>query len=75
MDGFLVNSALRGRRHNLLGGVAMAIAMGYELVPAYLSADLAGHATLAATADTLAAIALVINAADNFLDFGVGVPL
>jgi hypothetical protein len=51
------------------------IAMGYELVPAYLAADPAGHATLAATADTLAAIALVTNAAGNFLGFGVVVPL
>jgi hypothetical protein len=43
------------------------IAMGYELVPAYLAADLAGQATLAATADTFAAVALVTNAAGNFL--------
>jgi hypothetical protein len=35
------------------------IAMGYELVPAYISADPAGQATLAATADTFAAVALV----------------
>jgi uncharacterized membrane protein AbrB (regulator of aidB expression) len=33
------------------------IAMGYELVPAYLDTDPGGQATLAATADTLAAIA------------------
>jgi hypothetical protein len=39
------------------------IAMGYELVPAYLAADPAGQTTLAATADTFAAIALVTNAA------------
>ena len=39
------------------------IAMGYELVPAYLAADPGEQATLAATADTFAAIALVINAA------------
>jgi hypothetical protein len=51
------------------------IAMGYELVPAYLAADPAGQATLAATADTFAAIALVTNAAGNFLGFGVVVPL
>ena len=52
------------------------IAMGYELVPAYMAADPAGQATLAATADTFAAIALVTNAAgNNFLGFGVVVPL
>jgi hypothetical protein len=51
------------------------IAMGYELVPAYINADPAGQATLAATADTFAATALVINAAGNFLNFGVVVPL
>jgi hypothetical protein len=51
------------------------IAMGYELVPAYLAADPAGQAALAVTADTLAAIALVTNAAGNFLGFGVVVPL
>jgi hypothetical protein len=51
------------------------IAMGYELVPAYLAADPGIQATLAATADTFAAIALVTNAAGNFLNFGVVVPL
>jgi hypothetical protein len=51
------------------------IAMGYQLVPAYLAADPAGQATLAATADTFAAIAVVTNAAGNFLGFGVVVPL
>jgi hypothetical protein len=51
------------------------IAMGYELVPAYIDADPAGQATLAATADTFAATALVTNAAGNFLNFGVVVPL
>jgi hypothetical protein len=50
------------------------IAMGYELVPAYVAADAGGQATLAA-ADTFAAIALVTNAAGNFLGFGVVVPL
>jgi hypothetical protein len=49
--------------------------MGYELVPAYIAADPAGQARLAATADTFAAIALVTNAAGNFLGFGVVVPL
>jgi hypothetical protein len=51
------------------------IAMGYQLVPAYIAADPAGQATLAATADTFAAIALVTNAAGNFLGWGVVVPL
>jgi hypothetical protein len=49
--------------------------MGYELVPAYLAADPGGQATLAATADSFAATALVTNAAGNFLGFGVVVPL
>jgi hypothetical protein len=51
------------------------IAMAYELVPAYLAAAPAAQAVLAATADTLAAIALVTNAAGNFLGWGVVVPL
>jgi hypothetical protein len=51
------------------------MAMGYQLVPAYLAAEPGGQATLAATADTFAAIALVTNAAGNFLGFGVVVPL
>ena len=51
------------------------IAMGYELVPAYIAADPAGQATLAATAATLVAIALMTNAAGKFLNFGVVVPL
>ena len=34
------------------------IAMGYQLVLVYMDADPAGQATLAATADTFAAIAL-----------------
>jgi hypothetical protein len=51
------------------------IAMGYELVPAYIAADSAGQATLAATADTFAALALVTNAAGKFLGCGVVVPL
>jgi hypothetical protein len=48
----------------------------------YIDADPAAQATLAATADTFAAtadtfaaIALVTNAAGNFLNFGVVVPL
>jgi hypothetical protein len=51
------------------------IAMAYELVPAFINADPAGQANLAATADTFAATALVTNAAGNFLGFGVVVPL
>lgn len=51
------------------------IAMAYELVPAYTEADPAGQATLAATADTFAATALVTNAAGNFLGWGVAIPL
>jgi hypothetical protein len=51
------------------------IAMGYAIVPAYMDADPGGQAALAATADTFAAIALVINAAGNFLNWGVVVPL
>ena len=47
------------------------IAMGYSIVPAYMDADPGGKATLGATADTFAAIALVSNAAGNFLNFGV----
>jgi hypothetical protein len=47
------------------------IAMGYELVPAYINPDPGGQATLAVTADTLACIALVTNAAGNFLGWGV----
>jgi hypothetical protein len=46
-----------------------------SLVPAYVAADPAGQATLAATADTFAAIALVTNAAGNFLGWGIVVPL
>jgi hypothetical protein len=51
------------------------IAMGYELVPAYIAADPAGQATLAAIADTFTAIALMTSSAGNFLGWGVVVPL
>jgi hypothetical protein len=51
------------------------IAVGYELVPAHIAADPVGQATLAATADTFAAIALVTTAAGNFLGWGVVIPL
>ena len=53
----------------------MPIAMDYELVPAYVDANPAEQATLAAAGDTFAATALVTNAAGNFLNFGVVVPL
>jgi hypothetical protein len=43
--------------------------------PAYMDADPGGQATLGAAADTFAAIALVSNAAGNFLNWGVVVPL
>jgi hypothetical protein len=49
--------------------------MGCELVPAYIAADPAGQATLAATADTFASVALVTNAAGDFLGWGVLVAL
>jgi hypothetical protein len=51
------------------------IGMAYELVPAYTDADPAGQATLAATANTLAATALVTNGAGNFHGWGVATPL
>lgn len=51
------------------------IAMGCELVPAYIAADPAGQATLAATADTFASVGLVTNAAGDFLGWGVLVAL
>lgn len=51
------------------------ISMAYELVPAFSDADPAGQVTLAATFDTFAATALVINSAGNFLGWGVAVPL
>jgi hypothetical protein len=53
----------------------ISIALGYQLVPAYVGVDPAGQATPAATADTFATIALVTNAAGNFLGWGVGVLL
>lgn len=51
------------------------IAMGYELVPAYTAAGPAGQASMAVTADTLAAIALVTNSAGNILGWGVATPM
>lgn len=51
------------------------IAMGYELVPAYSGAGPAAQASMAVTADTLAAIALVTNSAGNVLGWGVATPM
>ncbi len=51
------------------------IAMGYELVPAYTGAGPVAQASMAATADTLAAIALVTNSAGNVLGWGVATPM
>jgi hypothetical protein len=48
--------------------------MGCELAPAYIAPD-PGQATLAATADTFASVALVTNAAGDFLGWGVLVAL
>lgn len=52
----------------------LPIAMAYELAPAYTGAAGSEVAALAATFDTLAAVALVTNAAGNFLGWGVVVP-
>jgi hypothetical protein len=51
------------------------IAMAYELAPAYADADGATQASLAVTADTLAATALITNYAGNFLGWGVAIPM
>lgn len=51
------------------------IAMAYELVPAYTEAEPAAQSTLAVTADTFAATALVTNGAGNLLGWGVATPL
>jgi hypothetical protein len=51
------------------------IAMAYELAPAYADASGATQASLATTADTLAAISLVTNYAGNFLGWSVAIPL
>lgn len=50
------------------------IAMAYELAPAYVARG-ADRATLGAVSDTVAALALVINAAGDALVWGVTVPL
>ena len=68
----------------ILGAVGMTlvqvshlvpIAMAYELAPAYVEATGSEQATLGTTADTLAALCLVVNAAGNALGWGVAVPL
>ena len=53
----------------------LPIAMAYELVPAYVAAEAADKDAIAVTADTLAASALVLNSAGNFLGWGVATPL
>jgi hypothetical protein len=49
--------------------------MAYELAPAYSTGGLVERLTIGNTADTLAAISLVINAAGNAVGWGVAVPL
>lgn len=51
------------------------IAMAYELVPGYTAADAATQASLATTADTLAALALVVNYTGDVVLWGVVVPM
>lgn len=51
------------------------IAMAYELAPAYANASGSEQATLAVTADTLAAASTVLDAAGNALGWGVVVPM
>lgn len=51
------------------------IGMAYELAPAYSTGGLVERLTIGNTADTLAAISLVINAAGNAVGWGVAVPL
>jgi hypothetical protein len=53
----------------------LPLAMAYELVDAYTAADAATRASLAATFDTLASLALVTNYLGNALGWGVTVPL
>ena len=53
----------------------LPIALAYELVPDYVSADAAGRVTLATTLDTLASASQVLNYAGNALGWGVVVPL
>ena len=51
------------------------IALGYELVPAYVAADETTKASLAVTFDTLANLSQILNYAGNFLGWGVAIPL
>lgn len=51
------------------------IAMAYELVPGYVAADAATQASLATTADTFAALALVVNYTGDVVLWGVVVPM
>jgi hypothetical protein len=51
------------------------IALGYELVPAYVAADETTKASLAATFDTLASLSQILNYTGNFLGWGVAIPL
>ena len=53
----------------------LPISLAYEFVPSYSAAEPAAQSTLAATFDTFAATALVMNSAGNFLGWGVAVPM
>jgi hypothetical protein len=68
----------------ILGAVALTlvtishlipIAMAYELVPGYAAGDAAAKASLATTADTFAALALVVNYTGDVVLWGVVVPM
>jgi hypothetical protein len=49
--------------------------MAYELVPGYTAGDAAAKASLATTADTFAALALVVNYTGDVVLWGVVVPM
>jgi hypothetical protein len=49
--------------------------MAYELAPAFVEATGEEQSTLGTTADTLAAVCLVTNAAGNALGWGVVIPM
>jgi hypothetical protein len=51
------------------------IALAYEFVPGYVSADEAGQSSLAVSFQTFASLSLVLNYAGNALGWGVAVPL
>jgi hypothetical protein len=68
----------------ILGAVALTlvtishlipIAMAYELVPGYTAGDAAAKASLATTADTFAALGLVVNYTGDVVLWGVVVPM